>query len=518
MAALLQVLIAGLLAQSPQSPQAQTPAYTTNVTVVMVDVTVLDRDGKPVPGLKAGDFEVKLNGHVQPVRVVIYETTEPEAAPPAPVAGTPAPAPEPAGDPRVFVVLIDDLSMAATHGKRMLLAADRFIAGLPASDLVGFTTSSGAEAMNPTRNHDAVRKAVRHVVGEFNDPRLLPPDRDVGIAEAVEILDGDDTVLEGVLARNCGGVQGGGFQQFVASTCGEEVMRKARFVGEQSKRTADRQVAAYLDVVKAMGEAPGIKSLVLLSEGLAVPSRRGADLDPIARAAATAGVQFSVLSDEPDQDMGATNSATSRADEWSLRSNIQTVADMTGGLFFRVVGSPDSFFHRVEQASSGIYRLGIEAPADDSTGGDFKLEVRATRSGVTVHANRHALAAPPAPEKPLKDRLHDAVADGTPLYGVPVDVSATVAPAAARPDGRDLDIAVRIPASVPGPVTIVFGLVDASGVRQSGDTTVDVPAGGADYRVPLTLAVAPGTYKLRFAAGDGAGRIGTSETTVTIGG
>jgi len=43
------------------------------VTLIPVDVSVLERDGKPVAGLKAGDFEVKLDGRAQPVRVVNYE-------------------------------------------------------------------------------------------------------------------------------------------------------------------------------------------------------------------------------------------------------------------------------------------------------------------------------------------------------------------------------------------------------------------------------------------------------------
>src|SRR5436190_21637599 len=51
----------------------QAPTFRGGVTLIPVDVSVLDRDGKPVAGLKPADFEIKLDGQSQPVRVVNYE-------------------------------------------------------------------------------------------------------------------------------------------------------------------------------------------------------------------------------------------------------------------------------------------------------------------------------------------------------------------------------------------------------------------------------------------------------------
>src|SRR5664279_748020 len=56
-------------AQQPQQPTAP-PTFRSSVTLVTVDVSVLDRDGKPVPGLTADDFQIKLNGKLQPVRAL----------------------------------------------------------------------------------------------------------------------------------------------------------------------------------------------------------------------------------------------------------------------------------------------------------------------------------------------------------------------------------------------------------------------------------------------------------------
>ena len=41
----------------------QAPTFRAATDVIAVDVQVLDRQGAPVPGLEAGQFEVSLDGH-----------------------------------------------------------------------------------------------------------------------------------------------------------------------------------------------------------------------------------------------------------------------------------------------------------------------------------------------------------------------------------------------------------------------------------------------------------------------
>ena len=97
----------GAAVLSAQAPQ--TPTFRSTTSLVLVDVSVLDQDGRPVPGLGPDDFQVKLNGQVRPVKAVTYEEAAAKAAPP--VAGSTSVAvpaatnAKPAGDPRVFVVM-----------------------------------------------------------------------------------------------------------------------------------------------------------------------------------------------------------------------------------------------------------------------------------------------------------------------------------------------------------------------------------------------------------------------------
>ena len=58
-----------------------------------------------------------------------------------------------------------------------------------------------------------------------------------------------------------------------SSSCAEQVTRKVRMVGALSRQTAAGQIQAYLNVINAMKAAPGLKELVIISDGLGVASR-----------------------------------------------------------------------------------------------------------------------------------------------------------------------------------------------------------------------------------------------------
>src|SRR6188768_4131410 len=83
--------------QAPPPPQRapplqqQAPVFRAGVEIVALDVTVVDRDGKPVTGLKPEDFVVTLSGQLRPVRTFDYATFG--AAPPSEAAAA-APARE----------------------------------------------------------------------------------------------------------------------------------------------------------------------------------------------------------------------------------------------------------------------------------------------------------------------------------------------------------------------------------------------------------------------------------------
>jgi hypothetical protein len=251
-----------------------------------------------------------------------------------------------------------------------------------------------------------------------------------------------------------------------------------------------------------------------------------------------------VMSDEPDAsttDTGRrdTGNARPQADtglsqrhreDMSMFANgAQTFADMTGGSFYRIVGTPDPFFGRVAAAASAVYRLAVEPPADTTPGRDFALAATVRRPGLSAHANRHAIApsgaaaaavpvapaaAPkPAPPMPLDEQLRAAIATGQARSGVPITLSRAVRRAR---DAAQVDVGVRIeiPSTVKGPLTALFGIVDDGGAIRSGRKVIDAPSQGENYRLAFTVPVAPGRYRLRFVVADATGAIGSVESVV----
>src|SRR5579864_2181424 len=401
----------------------RSPTFRSTTSLVVVDVSVLDQDGRPVPGRGPDDFEVRLNRQVRPVKAVTYEEATAGVAPPAGPTNAPA-GPvanaRPAGDPRVFVVMVDDLSITPARGKSLFFAAARFVARLPASDAVGLTTSSRATTVNPTFDHAAIAAALDHIVGAMIDPTQIPGPA-MGLQEAINIAHSDQAALNTVVERDCSDDTALS-RSYDKNTCAELVAQKGRTVGGLVQNNTGRQLQSYLDVIDALRPVPGLKQFVVISDGIALATHPDSSvlLDPLAKAAAAAGVQLSVLSSEPDgvdlsQSADSLHGTDKQADERALRSSVQTIAEMTGGQYYNVIGLADPTFARVALASSALYQLGV-SPADGSAPArGYALEVHVRRPGVTVRANRRAVNPGTAAVVPVDTQLKQAMEAGTPF-------------------------------------------------------------------------------------------------------
>lgn len=497
---------------------SQTPTFRGGTTLVRVDVTVLDAAGKPVPGLTPDDFEITLDGRVQRVQTVDYQVTPTKRAVSA-TSERQATNAARVPDPRLVVMLVDDLSMPATTNRDLFHAASRFVANLPASDFVGLATTSGEAAVNPTRDHQAVAAGLRHAVGRLTDLRSQPPDVVVGLSEGIEIAGGNQSVFATVVGRECLGGRVAAPRD-LRSTCADDVERKARGIASLAQRTSDMQMASYKAVINAMRSVAGEKALVILSEGL-IRTARGqrptVDITDIERDAAVAGVQVSILYPAPDlASMTARTTAEAavlRDDGLALGQGLEDIAGATGGSFHRVIGQPDRIFGFVAAAMSSVYHLGVEAPPGSAPGREFKLSARVKRSGVTVRANRLAMHDAVAVPVSVDAQLEAVATRGEVKYGVPIAVGTVIRPGKTAEEIA-LGVNIEVPAGVPGPLRVLFAAVDDKGKSRTGKHTLSAPAGGGSYRLSFSIPMSSGSYRLRVGIADADGQVGSLDLPV----
>ena len=497
-----------LLYQSPQ-----TPVYKAGVDLVMLDVTVVDRDGTPVTGLTAADFDVRIDGQRRQVRALDYLQYG-VATPTVASARGAAPAPPSRGG-RVIVFLFDDLSIKPGEAEGLQIAAERTLASLDPDDLVGLTTASGlGPAVSPTRDR-------RAIVTELRNKRLVGRNDESTSPFVITVKEADDFMrfprnFGPVASRECGALG-------LGEPCRPMIEATARRLYSATVHRVAQQMAAYRATIDAMKTAPKPRVLVALTAGIAIGV--GGDeqdlLEPLSRAAADAEVQFYAMSEVADAvDLreqsagglpGDDRPSARRNEHEFLTSGMKSVAIATGGEAFTVIGQGDRFFTRIYNETSGVYRLGVETPSrPDRRYLDIKVAV--ARPRVTVRAHRHAVApGVAAPVEPVERTLQMRLAQGGLAFGVPIALGTAIRREAGR---LQLAIEAQVPAATPGPLIVMFAVVNAAGsIVQSGRRDVSVTGDDA-YRIALAVPLDPGSYRLRLAVADAAGQIGSLQRAI----
>jgi hypothetical protein len=187
-----------------------------------------------------------------------------------------------------------------------------------------------------------------------------------------------------------------------------------------------------------------------------------------------------------------------------------------------MVGGVGPAFDASPPPPSGVYRLVVDAPAEATANPDLAIAVTVRRSGLTAQVTQRSTApsaradtpaATPPRAMSIDDQLRAALATGKTRRSVPIALARALRRAQ---DATRVDVAVRIeiPATVKGPLTTMFGLVDEAGSVRSGKQTIGAPPGDA-YELTFSVPVAPGRYRLRFAVADAEGTVGAVESIVT---
>ena len=155
--------------QQPQTPQTPQATFRTRVDSVSVDVSVTDKQGKPVTDLKTEDFEVR-------------ESKAPQQIEQFKLIGIPdafdtAPAPEVLSlaamerevkrdDTRMIVFLLDDYHVRRINSMRLREQLARFASELTAHDLVALMYPlTTPEGLTFTYDRDGMANEISHFEG-----------------------------------------------------------------------------------------------------------------------------------------------------------------------------------------------------------------------------------------------------------------------------------------------------------------------------------------------------------------
>ena len=280
------LVVCALLPASAQQPDPniasgpeRTLKISTTTQLVVEDVLIKGKDGKPIPDLKASDFTITEDGKRQDIKVFEFQTLEDESAGAAPAPVRPARetsaapqrtgikplttieiAPERPGDlkyrnRRLMVMFFDMTSMPIQDQKRAQEAALKYLRTQmrPADLMAIMTFSSDVKVLEDfTDDRDLLEKDIKGLI--------------IGEGQGFEINNQDDSASD----------TGAAFQQDDT---------------EFNIFNTDRQLSALETAVKMLGSLNEKKSLVYFASGM---QRNGLDNQAQLRSTINAAIRANV--------------------------------------------------------------------------------------------------------------------------------------------------------------------------------------------------------------------------------
>ena len=509
------------------------PTFRAGIDLVTVDVTVLDRDGRPIQDLKPEDFTIRIDGTTR--RVLAAEFVKADADTNI-TAGQRGSVTFDAGRTPVrnILIAIDQLNIPPGSLRPLLDATGRFIDALPPKDRVGLVTFPGTGPRTDfTTDRAVVKKAMQGLIGM---PAIASPHRlNIGAAEARKVNDRDRHVIPSpppawqdlnliqsplmidLINRNCE-------RTADLADCIRQIVNESMNIAQRGRVDAKSSLGAFESIVQSLEPIEGAKNVILISASLAID--QPTDLDGIIRRAAESRTSFSVLVVDPFVDDSTVaglvhDQAPTTNDDRRLRSEgLEELAADGRGSVYRIAGRGDGVFDRIALEMSASYVLGVESVADDVRKSSRKLEVAVKRQGVRIQ-NRQAYLRTIAPKvaKPIEETLRLTLEAGSELSELPVRM-ATFTQWDAQSDKVRVSLAADLPqAGSAGEIAVGYVVMDAknTAVAQRAQKQA-ATAGNAGDVAPYgaSLLLDPGTYSLRFSVVDGNGKRASIVRPVTV--
>jgi VWFA-related protein len=530
----LQALLLTIVLLSSYLPSQTDYTFHTETELVLVNITVRDKSGKFVSGLKPEDFQIKEDGKVQKVVSFDIENTDavpaldvaqakpleasPSAPPPNSAVAQPAAAVE-FKDRRLIVLFFDLSGMEPDEIDRSATAAENYVdKQMAPADLVSIVSLGSSLQVNQDFTSD--RSALKKVLQSFN----------AGAGQGFE--EGSTGTTEGT--PDTGG-------SFTADDT------------EYNIFNTDRRLEALRSVAERLSHVQQKKSLIYFSSGI---DRTGIENQSELRAATNAAVRANIAfytmdirglqalvagGEAQNASLRGTSPYSGQATLNALNSNfttqetLVTLAADTGGRAFLDSNDFSKVFKGVQEDTSTYYVLGYHSTNPARDGRYRRIIVNLNRPGVKIDYRRGYYAPADYQHSTKEDRdrqLEEELNSELPATDLPLYLAAGYFRIGENKFFVPISLAVpgsQIPFSTSSnqdKATLdVIGLALDSNKRQVGDmhdtvklavnASAEVRRKNVQYDSGFILIA--GKYHLKFVVRENqTGRMGSFETDIDI--
>ncbi len=411
------------VARRPLDGRPQQATFRASVEIVALDVNVVDSQGRPVEGLKPGDFTVTVDRKPRKIvsaQYVNHGVRLPAARGKSAAAGASAldalSAPPPSAvTERNVMIVVDTDSLEIGEGQAAMQAARAFITQLAPSDRIGVATIPRLPStLTFSTDRAVIAKQLSQIITA--PPDMPSGEQTVGLQEAYDIEHNDSSAIGVAVARECKCAYSGDSSAVSAASaasgaavtegqapctgtqiqmCVVPLLNFARQFAMAGHMQAQRSLDALRDLADGLKQIPGPKTVVLVSGGLGIPET-STSFDPLEPALANGQVTLYTLYMER-MSLGQVRrplSPTFALDDRIGSIGIENVTAAAGGTLVRVVGRVESSFEQIAREMSGSYLLGIEVEPGDRDGKSHAVDVKVNRSGVEVRSRRRYVIEP----------------------------------------------------------------------------------------------------------------------------
>jgi len=533
------VLITMLMQQpAAQAPDTGPPTFTARSSLVIVDVTVRDKAGKPIEGLKQSDFAVSEDGKPQKISVFEYQNLSSEPEPPATVSlsdqlalpeapktsiTTHSPGEIQYHGKRLLVFYFDFSSMAIPEQLRAQTAALEYLnKQITKDDLVAilFYSSTVQVLSDFTADRDVLGNIVRGLpIGEMSEM--------AGLADT-----GDDNNED----------------------------TGAAFVADETEFNifnTDQKLAALEQASRMLSALPEKKSLIYFASGV---SKTGIDnqaqLEATINAAMKANVNIypidarGLMADPPgggaskgaSRGTGIFNGSVYNSQRSQINDSQETLVTLaadTGGKAFLDSNDLALGIKEAQQDLRSYYILGYYSTNSAEDGKYRRISIKLTNGmqGVKLEHRPGYYAGKVWGKMNGQDKeqqLKEAISAGDPVTDIPlalqidyfrVGPTAYFVPISVKVPGSVIALAAKRGASVTqfdflGQIqdethAVVGNVRDFIKIKLDEDKTTS--AGRKSYQYNAGFTLEPGRYHAKFLVRENvSGKMGTFETRFTV--